>query len=42
MNLLDNTSTEPSKFRTKVWVEVNNDRCKSYGAGYESNSKLQC
>ena len=24
-NLLDNTSNQPSKFRTKNWVEINND-----------------
>ena len=24
INLLDNTSNQPSKFRTKNWVEINN------------------
>ena len=24
-NLLDNTSNQPSKFRTKNWVEINDD-----------------
>ena len=24
-NLLDNASTQPSRFRTKNWVEVNDD-----------------
>ena len=26
MNLLDNTSNQLSKFRTKNWVEINDDR----------------
>ena len=25
MNLLDNTSNKPSKFRTKNWIEINDD-----------------
>ena len=25
VNLLDNTSNQPSKFRTKNWVEINDD-----------------
>ena len=25
INLLDNTPSQPSKFRTKNWVEINND-----------------
>ena len=25
VNLLDNTSNQPSKFRTKNWVEINED-----------------
>ena len=24
-NLLDNASNQPSKFRTKYWVEINNE-----------------
>ena len=24
INLLDNTSNQPSKFRTKNWIEINN------------------
>ena len=28
-NLLGNTSNQPSKFRTKNWVEINNDRLQS-------------
>ena len=26
INLLDNTSNKPSKFRTKIWVEINDYR----------------
>ena len=25
--LLDDTSNQPSKFRTKSWVEINDDSC---------------
>ena len=25
INLLDNTSNQPTKFRTKNWVEINDD-----------------
>ena len=25
INLLDNTTNEPSKFRTKNWVEINDE-----------------
>ena len=24
-NLLDNTSNQPSKFRTKTWIEINDE-----------------
>ena len=33
INLLDNTSNEPSKFRTKNWIEVNDNT----GGAYSSN-----
>ena len=29
-NLLDNTSNQPSKFRTRNWVEINDDSKGSY------------
>ena len=32
INLLDNTSNEPSKFRTKNWVEINDESKESYNA----------
>ena len=30
INLLGNTINEPSNFRTKVWVEINDDSCRMY------------
>ena len=30
INLLDNTSNHPSKFKTKNWVEVNDDLRRTY------------
>ena len=30
INLLGNTVNEPSNFRTKVWVEINDDSCRMY------------
>ena len=36
-NLLDNRLDQPSKFRTKNWVEINNESKKSY----DSNSDIR-
>ena len=36
INLLDNTPNQPTKFRTKNWVEINDD---SRGT-YNTNSKF--
>ena len=33
MNLLDNTPNQPSKFKTKNWVEINNDSQGVHGIG---------
>ena len=33
-DLLDNTSNEPSKFRTKNWVEINDESRGTYHASY--------
>ena len=38
-NLLDNTPDEPSKYRTKNWVEVNDESKESYSTG--SNIKFK-
>ena len=37
INLLDNTPNQPNKFRTKNWVEINDD---SRGA-YNTNSQIK-
>ena len=29
-NLLDNTSNQPSKFRTRNWVEINDESRRTY------------
>ena len=29
-NLLDNTPNQPSKFRKKIWVEINDDSLGTY------------
>ena len=37
MNFLENTKNEPTKFRTKNWVEINDE---SRGA-YNTNSQIR-
>ena len=37
INLLDNTRNQPTKFRTKKWVEINDD---SRGT-YNTNSQIE-
>ena len=37
INLLDNTPNQPTKFRTKVWVDINDD---SRGT-YNTNSQIK-
>ena len=41
INLLDNTSNQPSKFRTRNWVEINDDASGRYDKKVLS-LKLQC
>ena len=31
VSFLDNASNQPSRFRTKKWVEINDDRNGTYG-----------
>ena len=38
INLLENEVTQPSKFRTKNWVQINDDA----RGRYKLNSRLQC
>ena len=42
LNFLSNTSNQPSKFRTKNWVEINGDQEKPAILIVKSNLKLQC
>ena len=37
INLLDNTPNQPSTFRSKNWVEINDDSC----GRYTSNSQIK-
>ena len=39
INLLDNTSNQPSKFRTKNWVEINNEPRGTYNVNSEIRFK---
>ena len=41
-NLLDNAPNQPSKFRTKNWVEMNDESRGGYTTGSDINLKLQC
>ena len=38
INLLDNTANQPSKFRTRNWVEINNESKEKYD---NSNSRFK-
>ena len=42
INLLDNTPNQPSKSRTKNWIEVNDDVPATYSTIVKLNLKLQC
>ena len=35
INLLDSTSNQPSKFRAKDWVGINDDRRGTYNTNYQ-------
>ena len=37
INLLDSTPNQPSKFRTKNWVEINDDALETYN----TNSQIR-
>ena len=41
-NLIDDISNQPSKFRTKNWVEINDESRGAYNLIVKSSSKLQC
>ena len=42
INLLDNTSNQPSKFRTKNWVEIMMNQEEHIILIVKSSLKLQC
>ena len=39
INLLDNTPNQPSKFKTKTWVEINDDSRETYKTNSQSKLK---
>ena len=39
INLLDNTLNQPSKFRTKNWVKINDDLRETYNTNSQSKLK---
>ena len=39
INLLENTPNQPSKFRTKSWVEVNYESCGTYNVNNQIKFK---
>ena len=42
INLLESTPNQPSKFRTKTWVEVNDESRETYNVNSQIKFKLQC
>ena len=40
INLLDNTPNQPSKFRTKNWVEINEDFRRTYNTTIQIKFKI--
>ena len=38
INLLDNTPNEPSKFRTKKWIEINDNSCGTFNFNNQNTS----
>ena len=38
-NLFDHASNQPSKFRTKNWVEINNESRRTYSVNRQINFK---
>ena len=41
-NLIDDTSNQPSKFRTRNWVKINDESRGTYHVNSKLNLKLQC
>ena len=40
INLLDNTPNQPTKFRTKTWIEIDHDLHGMYSTGSQLNLRL--
>ena len=41
-NLIDDVSNQPSKFRTKNWVETNDESRGTYNVNSQIKFKLKC
>ena len=41
-NLLDNTANQLSKFTTKNWIKINDEKRGRYTTGSDIKFKLQC
>ena len=41
-NLTDDPLNQSSKFKTKNWVEINDESRRTYNVKSQSNLKLQC
>ena len=41
-NLLDNTPNQPSKFKTKFWIEINDESRGIYDEDNQIRFKIQC
>ena len=39
INLLDNTLNQPTKFRTKIWVKINDDARGTYNTNSQTKFK---
>ena len=39
INLLDNTQNQPTEFRTKNWVEINDESCGTYNTNNQIRFK---
>ena len=42
IHLLNDESNQSSKFKTKNWVEINDDKREVYNVNSQINLKLQC
>ena len=42
INLLNNEPNQPTKFRTKNWIEINDGAHGTYNIYSQTNLKLQC